>query len=213
MVGARFSPGAGDTAPLQRVGGPAPQIKPKLTPLKGAGLLGIAVVSGLLWWLIRHEEPAAPVAQQPANTGQFQFTLAEGPEVSTDCAKKSYNKTQDFFGKNPCRRLSRALYTTTAGGTKALVSVVLVTMPDAGKATALKALTDENDTGNISDMVRDKTAKIPGQPALADGEYESHVIGNEVTIVLANFFNGHKDTTLINKVAVDAIRLSSNLAK
>lgn len=214
MVGARFSPGAGDTAPLQRVGGgPAPQTKPKLTPLKGAGLLGIAVVSGLLWWLIRHEEAPEPVAQPPANTGQYQFALAEGPDVSTDCAKKSYSKTQDFFEKTPCTRLSRALYTTTTGGAKALVSVVLVTMPDAGKAVALKALTDENETGNVSDMVRDKTAKIPGQPALADGEYESHVIGNQVTIVLASFFDGHKDTTLINKIAVDAIRLSSNLAK
>jgi hypothetical protein len=211
VVGARFSPGVGDTAPLQRVGGPAPQTNPKLTPLKGAGLVGIAVVSGLLWWLIRHQEPPAQVAQPPANAGQFQFTLAEGPEVSTDCVKKSYSKTQDFFKENPCTRLSRALYTTTSGGARALVSVVLVTMPDATKATALKTLTDSNNTGNISDMVRDKTAKIPGQPALATGDYESHVNGSEVTIVLASFFQEHKDVPLLNKIALDAIRLSADL--
>jgi hypothetical protein len=196
---------------MQRIGGPAPQTRPKLTPLKGAGLLGIAVVSGLLWWLIRHDVPPAPLAQPPANAGQFQFTVAESPKVSTDCEKNSYTKTKEFFAENPCTRLSRALYTTTSGGAKALVSVVLVAMPDATRATALKSLIDRNGTGNVNDLVKDKTANIPGAPALADGEYASHVTGSEVTIVLAGFFGGRKDQPLIHKIALDAIRLSADL--
>ncbi|MEV6825731.1 hypothetical protein [Amycolatopsis sp. NPDC051102] len=183
--------------------------------LKGAGLVAIAVVSGLLWFLIRHDStPDEPVAQPPAqNTGQFKFTLVAGPEKSDDCVAKSYNKTQDFFQDNPCQSLVRALYTTESGGAKALVSVVVVRMPDSSKARALKALTEKDGTGNVTDMVKDKTFAGTGTPSVSgkDAAYASKVEGTNTTIVLADFYAKHKDKDLIEKIADDALRLSADL--
>ncbi|SFW76177.1 hypothetical protein [Amycolatopsis australiensis] len=183
--------------------------------LKGAGLVAIAVVSGLLWFLIRHDStPEEPVAQPPAqNTGQFQFTQVAGPEKTTDCAAKSYGKTHDFFQDNPCQSLVRALYTTESGGAKALVSVVVVGMPDSAKAKALKALTEKDGTGNVTDLVKDKTFAGKGTPSVSgsDAAYASKVEGTNTTIVLADFYAQHTDETLLKKIAADALRLSADL--
>ncbi|WP_033262539.1 hypothetical protein [Amycolatopsis vancoresmycina] len=183
--------------------------------LRGAGLVAIAVVSGLLWFLIRHDStPDEPVAQPPAqNTGQFQFTKVAGPEKSDDCVEKSYNKTQDFFRDNPCQSLVRALYTTESGGAKALVSVVVVGMPDSSKARALKTLTERDGTGNVTDLVKDKTFAGTGTPSVSgkDAAYASKVEGTNTTIVLADFYAKHKDKALIEKIADDALRLAADL--
>ncbi|MGW3965233.1 hypothetical protein ACWED2_35825 [Amycolatopsis sp. NPDC005003] len=183
--------------------------------LKGAGLVAIAVVSGLLWFLIRHDStPDGPVAQPPAqNTGQFKFTKVAGPEKSDDCVAKSYTKTKEFFQDNPCQSLVRALYTTESGGAKALVSVVVVGMPDSAKAKALKALTEKDGTGNVTDMVKDKTYTAAGAPSVSstDAAYASKVEGTNTTIVLADFYAKHQDKDLIEKIADDALRLSADL--
>ncbi|MEV6872001.1 hypothetical protein [Amycolatopsis sp. NPDC051128] len=183
--------------------------------LKGAGLVAIAVVSGLLWFLIRHDStPDQPVAQPPAqNTGQFTFTKVAGPEPSDDCAAKSYGETKKFFQENSCRSLVRALYTTESGGAKALVSVVLVGMPDSTKAKALKTLTEKDGTGNVTDLVRDKTFAGTGTPSVSgsDAAYASKVDGANTTIVLADFYAKHTDKALIEKIADDALRLSADL--
>jgi hypothetical protein len=215
VVGAQFSPGAGDTAPLQRVDAGGPQTKPAVGYLlKGAGLVAVAVVSGLLWWLVRHETPQA-VAQPPAQNGEFAFTIANGPQVSTNCEENAYDKTKTFFADNPCQRLSRALYTTTSGGAKALVSVVLVTMPDAASANQLKALTDKDGTGNVNDLIKDGTAKIDGAPKIykSQAQYDSRVNGSEVTIVMTDFFANHQDKALLQRIAFDALRLSDELRR
>jgi len=222
VVGAHFTPGPSDTAPLGAVppqprppvpGPPARDTRSLL--LKGAGLVAIAVVSGLLWFLIRHDSaPETPVAQPPAqNTGQFRFTEVAGPDKADDCVAKSYGKTKDFFQDNPCQSLVRALYTTESGGAKALVSVVVVGMPDSAKAKALKALTEKDGTGNVTDMVKDKTFAAPGTPSVSgtDAAYASKVDGTNTTIVLADFYDKHKDKNLIEKIADDAVRLSADL--
>ncbi|WP_284749503.1 hypothetical protein [Amycolatopsis sp. RTGN1] len=183
--------------------------------LRGAGLVAIAVVSGLLWFLIRHDSgPDEPVAQPPAqNTGQYQFTLVAGPSKSNECASKSYGKTHDFFQDNECQSLVRALYTTESGGAKALVSVVLVGMPDSTQAKALKTLTEQDNTGNVTDLVRDKTFAGSGVPSVSgsDAAFSSKVDGTNTTIVLADFYAKHKDKALIKKIADDALRLSADL--
>ncbi|WP_410645511.1 hypothetical protein [Amycolatopsis sp. lyj-346] len=183
--------------------------------LRGAGLVAIAVVSGLLWFLIRHDStPDEPVAQPPAqNTGQFKFTLVAGPAKTTDCVAKSYGRTKEFFQDSPCQSLVRALYTTESGGAKALVSVALVGMPDSTKAKALKALTEKDGTGNVTDLVKDKTFAGDGTPSVSgsDAAYASRVDGTNTTIVLADFYAKHKDKELIERIADDAIRLSADL--
>ncbi|MEV7094314.1 hypothetical protein AB0M80_15930 [Amycolatopsis sp. NPDC051045] len=205
------------------MGAVPPQPRPPVPPardtrsllLRGAGLVAIAVVSGLLWYLIRHDSaPDEPVAQPPAqNSGQFQFTKVAGPEKTGDCTAKSYGDTKDFFQDNPCQSLVRALYTTESGGAKALVSVVVVGMPDSSKAKALKALTEKDGTGNVTDLVRDKTFAATGTPSVSgsDAAYASKVDGTNTTIVLADFYAKHKDKDLIEKIADDALRLSADL--
>jgi hypothetical protein len=221
VVGAHFTPGPSDTAPLGAV---PPQPRPPVPGppardnrsllLRGAGLVAIAVVSGLLWFLIRHDSgPDEPVAKPPAqNSGQYRFTKVAGPEKTTDCAAKSYGETKAFFQDSPCQTLVRALYTTESGGAKALVSVVLVGMPDSTKAKALKTLTERDGTGNVTDQVRDKTYAVSGTPSVSgtDAAYASRVEGTNVTIVLADFYDKHTDKALIQKIADDALRLSAD---
>ncbi|MEC3977477.1 hypothetical protein [Amycolatopsis sp. H20-H5] len=190
-----------------------PDRNPAGLAVKGAGLVAIAVVSGLLWWLIRHEDAPAPVAQPPAPAGQFEFKIAEGPVVATDCEGNSYGKTKDFFGQNQCSRVSRALYTTGSGAGKALVSVVLVTMPDPAGAAALKALTDRDGTGNVSDLVRDGAYKAAGAPKVSASRaaYQSRVNGAEVAVVLADFFDQHIDKAQLKRITAEALDLSGKL--
>lgn len=221
MVGAHFTPGPSDTAPLGAV---PPQPRPpvpgppardtRTLALRGAGLVAIAVISGLLWFLIRHDSsPDEPAAQPPAkSTGQYTFTPVAGPVRSTDCAAKSYGRTQAFFQDSPCQSLVRALYTTESGGAKALVSVVLVGMPDSTKAKALKTLTEQDGTGNVTDLVKDKTFAGSGTPSVSseNAAYASRVEGTNTTIVLGDFYDKHKDKALLDKIVKDALRLSSD---
>ncbi|WP_370973530.1 hypothetical protein [Amycolatopsis sp. cg9] len=183
--------------------------------LRGAGLVAIAVVAGLLWFLIRHDSTSdEPVAQPPAqSSGAYQFTKVAGPVRSDDCPAKSYGKTKEFFQDNPCQSLVRALYTTETGGAKALVSVAVVGMPDSSKAKSLKALTEKDGTGNVTDLVRDKTFAGTGTPSVsgADAAYASKVDGTDTVIVLADFYDKHSDKALIEKIADDALRLSADL--
>lgn len=174
---------------------------------KGLGLVAVAVVSGLIWWLIRHEPGTAPGPRGQAR--EFAFTAAEGPVATTDCPGKSTGEVKRFFGTRPCQQLARALFTTTAaGGAQALVSVAVVTMPDIDQAQQLKTLVDTDDTGNVIDLGRDGTAKLPGAPRLVSGTYASRLSGTRVTIVLADFFGGHKDDTALARLSAEALDLA-----
>jgi hypothetical protein len=137
--------------------------------------------------------------------------MVEGPKVSTNCEENSHGAVKKFFTDTPCRRVSRALYETTSGGATALVSVVLVGMPDSDKAAALKQVTDGDNTGNVNDLVYDHTAKIDGAPDIGKGEYESRLNGTELTIVLADFLDKHQDDALRLRIAVEATSLSAKL--
>lgn len=208
MVAPHYPQDPNGTAPLPRVAGGRRSRNGVL--FKGLGLVAVAVVAGLVWFLIRHDSsPSAPVAQAPAK--EFTFTAAEGPVASTDCAGNSTGKIKAWFGDHPCQGLHRALFTTTAGGAKALVSVALVTMPSTGEAQELKGLVDTDGTGNVRDLSQDGTAKIPGAPDLSTGEYASRVTGTQVTIVLSAFFDGHQDKATLDRMSQAALDLSAQL--
>lgn len=208
MVGAQFSPGRGDTAPMPRV--PAEPAAARRTGgplLKGLALLAVAVVAGLVWWLVRHDSGGTPpVAQAPAR--EFQFVMTDGPVAATDCAANAYADVKKWFGQHPCQRLSRALYTTGAGSSRALVSVAVVAMPSPEEAQQLKKLVDTDGTGNVNDLVRDGTAKIQGAPKLADGDYLSRATGSSVTIVLSAFFDGRTDDATLRRISREALDLA-----
>lgn len=185
--------------------------------LYAAVLVAVAVVSGLVWWLIRSggdsAPPAAPTtaAENPLTSGEFSYTTVAGPDTSTDCAGNSYGDVANWFAQHPCERVVRALYTTRSGEARALVSVVVVTMPSATEAQQLKLITDTEGTGNVNDLVRDGTASLPGAPSVAGGEYHSESEGTEVTIVEAEFYGDHTDDPLLTRIGSDALRLSDAL--
>lgn len=184
------------------------------TALRGGGLLAIALVAGLVWWLIRYEpvddtRSAAP-QQDPLTSGEFDYTRVAGPEISAGCAANAYGDVVGWFRQHPCEQVHRSLYETRAQETRALVSVVVVTMPGQTGAKQLKVTTDTEGTGNVNDLVRDGTANLPGAPNVATGEYASRVVGDRLTIVEAQFFAdtpGSQD--LLGEIAHDALRLSA----
>ncbi|MBK1788569.1 hypothetical protein JHE00_29940 [Prauserella sp. ASG 168] len=182
--------------------------------VQGAGLLAVALVAGLVWWFIRSgsDETAAieptPTQEDPLTSGAFDYTTVAGPEVSDDCEANSYGDVVDWFADHPCERVSRALYTTETDGARALVSVVVVTMPQASDAQQLKAVTDTEGTGNVNDLVRDESVSLPGAPNVAQGEYASRAEDKKVTIVEAAFFGEHTDDELIARIGDDALRLA-----
>jgi hypothetical protein len=169
--------------------------------LKGLGLLGVALVSGLLWYLVRNNP--APTGQalttpstQPA--GVYQFQPYHGATTESVCSAHSTDRVKTFFVQHPCQSLVRSLYTTTlVNSQKVVTSVAVVRMDSAATARALRTVSDGNGTGHVMDLVEDGVV-IPGGPSgLQDGGYYSTVKGNRVIIVMTEFVDGaldHGDT-------------------
>ncbi|SNR44802.1 hypothetical protein SAMN06265360_10680 [Haloechinothrix alba] len=202
--------------------------------LAGIGLLAVAVLAGFVWWLVRYDlgtghadvggtavpaeatatattEHTSSTAPETTGSGEYVFDSATAPDVGTDCAAVSYGDVRDWLAEHPCDRVVRGLYETSADGARALVSVVVVTMPDERGAAELRALTDTTGAGNVSDMVRDGSAGIDDAPQVAGGEYASDVTGTDVTIVEAAFFDGHRNSTELADVADEALLLATEL--
>ena len=104
---------------------------------------------------------------------------------STPASATPTARSADSFGTTDCTGLSRALYSADVGGEPVVVSVVRVQMPDAATARALRALADQNGSGNVSDLLREGV-RYTGSPAeLSGAEYASALSGPTVTIVEA----------------------------
>ncbi len=77
---------------------------------------------------------------------------------STDCAAHSYGQVQDFFQAHPCDALFRGLYEVHgAGGSRVLVAVAWVDMPDVAEAIEFKNLVDRWGTGNITELSKEQS--------------------------------------------------------
>jgi hypothetical protein len=185
--------------------------------LKGLGLLGIAVVSGLLWFLIRND-PATPhqnqAAQPPAVSGKYQFDPFHDKSTATDCASHATGHVADFLRQTPCTALSRWLYTTTLdSGQKVVTSVVVVRMDSSDTALSLQAVSDTDNSGHVKDLIEDHVATIPGGPtSLQAAGYESAVKGDDVIIVMTEYQDDSLDKNvtkqtddLLKGVSTDAI--------
>lgn len=201
-------------------------------------LLLVAVLSGFIWWLIRHDpapDPAAgasspeqsetttgdgpssppgqdePTAPSAIEAGEFRFDSVAEPQATKRCARVSYGEVRGWFRRHQCERVVRGLYATSKDGARAIVSIVVVTMPDFGEADQLKRLTDTSGTGNVSDLLRDGTVQIPGAPKVSGGSYASKASGQNVTIIEAAFFDGHSDPALLDRIAAEALRVATHL--
>lgn len=215
----------GETEPIPRVGRSG-TVEPRSGHrtvgwqrrlLHTTGLVIVAVLAGLVWWLVRHEAtvavgtPRPEPTQNPLTNGAFDYTVAAGPVTANDCARHSYGEIHEWFAEHSCERVSRALYTTTTNGARVLVSVSVVTMPTAADAARLYELAYTDGTGNVSDLVRDGATTIPNAPDVAEGQYKSKLTGARLTIVEANSFGGHSAKALLTRIAADARRLSAAL--
>lgn len=217
----QYGPGQPPGQPGGYPGGPRPGGRSKALDytLKGLGLLGVAVVSGFLWWLFRHG-PATPsqTTQNTAqNTGVYQFTPYHDQVVQTDCANHATAMVQAYLKQHPCTQLTRSLYTTSLDdGDRVITSVAVVQMSDAGQATGLKHESDGDGTGHVQDLVEDHTISVPGgPPSLEEGGYMSAARGDRVIIVETEFVEKSKDTktnlkqsnAMLVAVSQDALRL------
>ncbi|MGY1712546.1 hypothetical protein ACI8AC_23850 [Geodermatophilus sp. SYSU D00758] len=109
--------------------------------------------------------------------------VAREVQVADTCVGNSYGAVAEFFASSDCAGLARALWSTEVGGRPVVVSVSAVDMGDAASARALRALTDQSGTGNVSDLLREGVRYQGGPEALSKAEYASAVSGATVTIV------------------------------
>jgi hypothetical protein len=203
-------------------GQPAPANKTRLYLLRGLGLVGVAVVSGMLWWLIQ-QGGNSPASDNTATTGTAKpagkYTFAKAPELpdtvrDSNCEEHSYNKVKTFFRDHKCVGLTRQLYTADINGRKTYTSVSVVQMGNAQDAQALENLTRQNDTGNVIDVLKDKGVKVTNLKSLTGGGFAAKTTGQTVIIVESDFEGGSKDPDepVLDGVSEDALRLGDELA-
>lgn len=194
--------------------------------LRGAGLLLIAVISGLVWWYVQQDSTpeAKPPAEStaPQSAGVYAFTPHEQvrePRKDTDCAANSYGKIREFFTQTACEQLTRGLYmTATKDGRRVYTSVAVVRMAKAEDAAKLRELTDTDGTGNVNDLLRAKVATVSGLEALSGGGgYSATQHGDDVIIVESDFGPADKrdkdaDEKELDAICSDAIRLGDDLS-
>lgn len=99
---------------------------------------------------------------------------------ATDCVGHSYGQMPDFFRRQPCEAIHRALFQIRdAKGDVVLVAVAWVQMPDEASARDLKTKLDSDGTGNITELSREqgkyRTVRFTGDA------YASRIDGTVVT--------------------------------
>jgi hypothetical protein len=211
-------------APQQRPPRPPepPQNKTREYVMKGLGLLLVAVVSGMLWWLIqqgnRPDSPGTNNASTQQPQGKFQFAKNDPsgvPVQDSNCEEHSYLKVKKFFADKKCTGLTRQLYTATVDGKKTYTSVSVVRMGNPQDAKELKDLTEVTGTGNVSDLVREGKPKVAGLKSLSEGGFAATIQGSDVIIVESDYEGGSKNTdeAKLKEVSADALRLGEELRR
>ncbi|WP_173124528.1 hypothetical protein [Kibdelosporangium persicum] len=210
---------------------PSHPVPPRRTPepgqnktreyvLKGLGLVLVAVVSGMLWWLIQQSNNSTETSPQPSDSAspqtKFRFVkheLVSEPVRDSNCARVSYEDVKKFFERKPCTGVTRELYTATVDGRKAYTSVAVVRMSNAADAQELEKLTRTDGTGNVNDLVKDGRVKVPGLRSLGGGAFASKVSGNDVIIVESDFEGGSKnqDEAKLEEISTDALAFGDKL--
>ncbi|MGX7824975.1 hypothetical protein ACTG9Q_07770 [Actinokineospora sp. 24-640] len=200
---------------------------PALTwALRIAGLVAIAVISGLVWAYLQDDPPAntadPKTSESSAPAGRFAFAPHQDmptPKVDTDCAENSYDKVQQFFRDKPCVRLTRALYTTTPPGQDKVVytAVTVVRMSSPELARELYDLARTDNTGNVNDPIRAELVTVEGIPrSLGGGGYDSQLNGADVIIVESDWAPTERrsdaEDQFLTEVSADAIRFGNEFA-
>jgi hypothetical protein len=191
--------------------------------LIGAALAVVLVLGGIGWFVLGDRvsgdagsagaSSASDTAAPGPEVGDVQtlgglgYTL-EAVDVAGTCVGHAYGSVADSFGATDCTGLSRALYSTDIGGQGVVVSVARVQMPDATAARALRALADQNGSGNVSDLLREGIRYTGGPAKLSGAEYASALSGATVTIVEAAAAGDAEVSAVeLDRVAGDSLAL------
>jgi hypothetical protein len=186
--------------------------------LKGLGLLGVALVSGFLWYLIRNNpaQPNQPQTSPPASTqGVYNFQEYASPTKVTDCAAHSTDRVKAYLSSHPCVDMQRSLFTASLpDGSKVITSIAVVQMHSAAAAQQLRSVSDASNSGHIKDLVEDGTVIPSGPTSLKDGGYFSQAKGARMILVMTEYVNVAQDTTanlnanntLLTGVSADAAK-------
>jgi hypothetical protein len=185
--------------------------------LRGLVLVGVAVLSGLVWWMLQPSGDGSPGTPTPSTAaGKYTFETDGEPVRDSDCAVHAYGETKTFLTGRPCQQLTRAMYTATmTDGRTVYTSVSVVRMKSEDDAVQLKALTERNGTGNVNDLVKEKVATVPGLDTLANGGYASEQRDRDVIIVESDTSQRAGDNAThvaeMKRVSTDALRLARTM--
>lgn len=198
--------------------------------LRILGLVAVAVISGVVWYYVTGEDGTRNTPADAGDGGQqtegaFDFSPhpdMTSPVTDDDCAEHAYGRIKQHLQSVPCDHLSQQLFVTVEDGRTVYASVSVVTMPDEEKAAQLRALTDEDGSGNVSDVVRDGAVTIDGLDRLSGGGgYAAKQDGTEVVIVEADLDpkdQSESDTDrkkdlddILDPVCEDALRLAKQV--
>ena len=186
------------------------RVTPTGWAFRGLVLLVVAVVSGLIWHVIKPASKAPDQAHPAEPQTKYQYTPVMQQEGFQGCASVATDQIKSYLSAHPCEHLTRALYTTSLPeGQNVLVSVVTVRMPDATTAAELNSLTTKDSTGNIQDLVESGHDLPPGLPRLDnDAGYQSEQQGQLVVLGESAYYgkkSNPKDPVL-KDVTKDALR-------
>ena len=199
---------------------PAPTRSRRGLVLKGLGLLGVAVVSGLVWLVVMPKStPTGTPTTTSTPAGEFAFTASPDvpePLKDSDCASHAYGQTKTFLTNTPCQQLTRGLYTTTTSdGVKVYTSVSVVRMKTTEDAAKLKDLTTRDGTGNVNDLVKDGAVRVPDLTTLAKGGFAARQQDRDVIIIESDSVRHGPDEAahnqLMKRISNDAFRLAADL--
>ncbi|MEY8043636.1 hypothetical protein AB8O55_29875 [Saccharopolyspora cebuensis] len=190
------------------VGGGAPRtgITPLGWALRGAGLVAISVVSGLIWLAF---QPAGPSDEEqqaaPPPQPEYRHEKILSEDGFQGCELVSTDQIAEFFRDNECNHLTRALYRSyLPSGEPVLTSVITVRMPDIAQARRLNEVITRDGTGNVRDLVDDERAGTEDMPSLNDRGYWSEQQGELVVIGDSAYFD--KPTKKGDEKLIDVTR-------
>jgi hypothetical protein len=211
--------------PEQPVDGEEPAPRRRTALLIAAGLT-VLVLVGLGAWLLFGNDPdgadggaaggssaaattaPGPVAGDVQDVAGVEYTV-RAVQVDDTCAGHAYGEVADFLGGTDCTGLSRAIYSAETGAGAVVVSVIRVQMPDTATARDLRALTDRNGSGNVSDLLREGVGYAGGPEELSRAEYASALSRATVTIVESAWVDpaAAGSSSELDRVASDALAL------
>lgn len=165
--------------------------------LKGLGLVGVALVSGFLWYLIRNNPAQAGQTQTQTTTtpGLYAFQQYADTATNDNCVSESTDHVKTYLSAHPCVGMTRSLFTASlTNGDKVITSIAVVKMRSSAAAHGLQSISDATGTGHIRDQVEDGF-QVPGGPdSLQNGGYFSTVKGARFIVVMTEYVDNGQDT-------------------